>query len=136
MQILSENHVEQFEAAINYARIFIRTAGENAILKDQILGMLALAPESADSLSLHGEYNLMLNNVKKAQEYFNRAMAMDSTQVSAFTGLVWCCLKLGNKKRALQQLEMARTMFETNNVGKALDFHLLDTVPFSVSLRP
>lgn len=124
--MLNENEIETFDGAYNYARLFIRTAGTSPILSDQILALLAKCPEGSQTLCLYGQYYLIQQNAKKAQEYFNRAMSQDSTMVAAFIGLVWCCIKLGNRKRATQQFEMARTMFDTTGVAKVVDLYLLE----------
>mgnify|MGYP000313591584 CR=1 FL=1 len=126
LQILDDNEIKTLDVAYNYARLFIRTAGTSPILSDQILGLLGKSPDGSDTSCLYGQYYLLMENPKRAQEYFNRAMSQDGTNATAFVGLVWCCLKLGNRKRATQQFEMARSMFESQRVPKMVDMYLLE----------
>jgi uncharacterized protein HemY len=118
LSILESSETEKLESLVKYVRILIFTAGDVPTITDQILGILGKCPETPETMCLYGQFYLQKNNAKKAQEYFNRAMAADSSLVYAFNGLVWCCIKMGNTKKAAQQFEMAKSMFDTSGVRK------------------
>ena len=86
LRTLDENDITEIPAAITYSKILIKIAGDSPILSNQILEMLRKCPVGPESLCAFGQFYLQQNNAKQAQEYFNKAIADDSSHVESFLG--------------------------------------------------
>ena len=86
LRTLDDNDITEIPAAVTYAKILIRVAGDSPVLSNQILEIMQKCPAGPESLCAFGQFYLQQNNAKKAQEYFNKAIAEDSSHVESFLG--------------------------------------------------
>ena len=128
ISVLEKFEESNFERGLSYARTLIGLAGDDRGLAPLIGQILDRCPENADRHYLQGRLNLLQDEVEKASKCFNSSMSLDSSKSEAFCGLVWCLIRQGNRRRAAQQLEMAKSLMsgqitaEINLLEVILDF--------------
>ena len=126
LTVLDKYDESDFVRGLNYARLLIGLVGDDQSVAPLIFRLLEKCPQALSQTHyLTGRLHFLQGNVKKAQEMYNKCMSIDPSMIDAFCGLVWCLIKDNNRKRAAQQLEMAKSLM---NQTKSAEIYLLEVI--------
>ncbi|XP_038607045.1 tetratricopeptide repeat protein 21B [Tachyglossus aculeatus] len=105
------NAVEPRNAQLYYkiALAFSRTCGRNQVILQQTQTLIErafdLAPQNSEIATELGYQMILQGKVKEALKWYETAMTLDETSVSALIGIIRCQLLEGQLQDADQQLE-------------------------------
>jgi len=128
---LDDNNADAHYAVFaNYGRrLLLEGVGANPLklleVNRELDGCLELNPQHSDALAARGGLYRQLpwilgGNLKKAEEYLSRAVALNPRSVGAHIELACTYLDLGEKERAIQALEAATYWAEKLNKHRQL----------------
>ncbi|XP_053925201.1 tetratricopeptide repeat protein 21B isoform X2 [Cuculus canorus] len=112
------------------ALAFSRTCGRNQLILQHTQTLVErafdLAPDDAEFATELGYQMILQGKVKEALKWYNTAMTLDETSVSALTGIIRCQLIQGQLEDAEQQLEFLNEIQQS--IGKTGELSFLHAV--------
>ncbi|XP_005393347.1 PREDICTED: tetratricopeptide repeat protein 21B [Chinchilla lanigera] len=90
-------------------KVFSRTCGRNELILQKVQTLLekafSLNPQSSEFAAEIGYQMILQGKIKEALTWYQTAMTLDNTSISALTGFIRCQLMDGQLQEADQQLE-------------------------------